>query len=137
MATREREAERLFAELVRFVHGVSQAATRELAGHGLTPAQYQVLVRVGARPESTQQHLSEQLGVTKSNVSMLVDRLEQAGLLRRRPAGAAYDLMLTDAGRARVAELRPRQAAFMAERFAVLDDDRFEQLAALVAALRP
>lgn len=125
----------VFADLVRVVHAISQDGARELDREGLTPAQYQLLVTVDRHPACTQQHLGEVLGVTKGNVSALVSKLEGVGLIMRRPEGAAYSLDLTAAGRVRLAELRPRHAAFMAARFSALDDDQLEQLAALVAAL--
>lgn len=130
-------AVRLFGELVRVVHAISADGARELREHGLTPAQYQVLVAISADPDRTQQQLAEQLGVTKGNVSMLVSRLEQEGLLDRLPAGAAHSLRLTEAGKRRVAELRPRHARFLAERFARLDDGELATLGRLLAALDP
>lgn len=128
---------RTFGELARAVHGIAQAGARELRGHGLTPAQYQVLVVVHARPDVQQQELSERLGVTKGNVSMLVTRLEEAGLLVRMPVGAAHQLRLTDRGGELLRRLRPDHARFMADRFAGLDDDELHVLADLIGRLDP
>lgn len=136
MATRrEEDALRVFAALVRAVHAVSQEGARELRGHGLTPAQYQLLVAVGDAPGCRQQDLGESLGVTKGNVSMLVTRLEDAGLVARVPDGAAYALHLTTAGSRTVARLRPEHGRFLARRFAALDDGELAQLGRLAAKL--
>lgn len=126
---------RTFGDLARTVHRIAQSGARELRGHGLTPAQYQVLVAVSARPDVQQQELSERLGVTKGNVSMLVSRLEEAGLLVRVPAGAAHQLRVTDSGGALLRRLRPDHARFMADRFAGLDDAELQMLADLIGRL--
>ncbi|WP_375424812.1 MarR family winged helix-turn-helix transcriptional regulator [uncultured Friedmanniella sp.] len=134
---REQQSSRLFGQLVRVVHGISQQGARELRGHGFTPAQYQVLVHLGRSPGCSQRQLSERLGVTKGNVSMLVTRLEDLGLVSRTPDGAAYTVDLTDDGRARLAELQPLQARFLADCFTPLSDDDLAHLSALIAALDP
>lgn len=126
-------ATELYGDLVRVVHAISQLGARALQQHGLTPAQYLVLVRVAQQPNCLQQQLSDHLGVTKGNVSMLVTRLQDAGLLDRVPSGAAYQLRLTPAGRDLVARLRPAHAQFLAAQFDALDKD---ELAALARALR-
>ncbi|RZU51181.1 DNA-binding MarR family transcriptional regulator [Krasilnikovia cinnamomea] len=132
---RENEAMRVFAALVRAVHAISQDGARELRTHGFTPAQYQLLVLVGADPGCRQHQLGEALGVTKSNVSMLITKLEAAGLLARVPEGAAYALHLTPEGAATVARLRPEHSRFIARRFADLDDDELACLKRLVDKL--
>ena len=135
--TRQRTAEamRLYGDLVRVVHGINQAGARELRDLGFTPAQYQLLSLVDASPECSQQQTAERLGVTKGNVSMLVTRLEDAGLIDRIPDGAAYGLRLTGAGREALARIRPLHAAFLANCFAGLDDEEMAALGRLVAKL--
>lgn len=133
--SREQRCGTVFGHLVRVVHGISQDGARALRVHGLTPAQYQVLRHVDARADVQQRELGELLGVTKGNVSMLVSRLEDDGLLTRTPDGAAYCLRLTEAGGALLARIRPEHAAFLVDRFADLDDDRLDQLDRLLDAL--
>lgn len=134
---RDQRAARLYGELIRVVHAIAEDGARALREHGLTPAQFQLLVAVDAEPDRTQQQLTGQLGVTKGNVSMHVSTLERAGLLTRTPAGAAHTVRLTDAGRRRVAELRPLHRRFLADRFAALDDRQLAELGRLLAALDP
>lgn len=126
---------RVFGALTRAVHVIAQDGARELRGHGLTPAQYQVLVMVDAMPGRRQHELGAALDVTKGNISMLVTRLEDAGLLTRVPEGAAFALHVTAAGAETVARLRPEHSRFMAERFAVLGDDELATLEHLVTRL--
>ncbi len=125
----------MFGDLLRVVHDISQEGARELRGHGLTPAQYRLLLVVGATPGCRQQELGELLGVTKGNVSMLVSRVEDAGLVSRVPDGAAYTLQLTAEGTRTLARLRPAHSRFLAGRFATLDDAELATLGALVARL--
>ncbi len=132
---REQRCGQVFGHLVRVVHAVSQDGARALRAHGLTPAQYQVLRHVAAHADVQQRELGELLGVTKGNVSMLVSRLEDDGLLARVPAGAAYRLRLTGAGSALLARIRPEHAAFLVECFAGLDDAELAELDRLLAAL--
>ncbi len=132
---REQRCGEVFGHLVRVVHGVSQDGARALRAHGLTPAQYQVLRHVSARADVQQRELGDLLGVTKGNVSMLVSRLEDDGLLARRPAGAANCLRLTAAGSALLARIRPEHAAFLVERFSGLDDAELAELDRLLDRL--
>jgi DNA-binding MarR family transcriptional regulator len=134
MPTQPSPAE-VFAGLVRVVHAISTAGAQELRSHGLTPAQYQILVLLHRQPQATQRELTEALGVTKGNVSQLLTRLQEAGLLDRRPEGAANRVVLTDAGTALVRELMPAHRRFLARSFAALDADGLATLAALVARL--
>ena len=128
-------AAEVFAGLVRVVHLISTAGAQELRSHGLTPAQYQILVLLHRRPQATQRELTEALGVTKGNVSQLLTRLQEAGLLDRLPEGAANRIALTDAGTALVRELMPAHQRFLARSFAALDADGLATLAALVSRL--
>jgi DNA-binding MarR family transcriptional regulator len=79
-------------------------------GAGITPNQYVLLLQVaGAEDGSrTVTQLVEQLQLTQSAVTELVQRAEQAGLLERRPSqtdGRVYHLSLTEVGRARLDEV--------------------------------
>jgi DNA-binding MarR family transcriptional regulator len=121
--------------LVRVVHLISLAGAQELRAHGLTPAQYQVLVLVHRNPRVVQRELTEVLGVTKANISQLVTRLQDAGLLDRTPEGAANRIALTDQGRALVRQLMPAHRQFLARSFAALEPDELTVLARLVSRI--
>ncbi len=109
-----------FGLMARIVHGTSQEASAILRREGLNPAQFQLLLAVGRRPGGYQRRFGEQAGVTQGNISMLVTKLEEAGLLTRTPDGAANQLWLTDAGQLIVERLEPQQDQFMHARFAAL-----------------
>jgi MarR family 2-MHQ and catechol resistance regulon transcriptional repressor len=120
--------------MARLVHRTGQEAAAALREHGLTPAQFQLLLAVRDRPGAVQRELGERFAVTGANVSMLVAKLESAGLLHRRADGAANRVLLTPAGQALVDRLEPEQSAFMAGRFAALGEVELDQLHALVRA---
>ncbi len=109
--------------LARVYHQIQQAAAAQLRGHGLTMAQFDVLAQVGADEGLTQQALADRLLVTKSNVSQLLDRMAQAGLVERLPEGRVCRLTLTDRGRELRADLLPLHERLITSRIGVLDDD--------------
>src|SRR6476469_9629109 len=86
--------------LARVFQKVDQASEQHLRDFGLNTAQFDLLARIGAAEGVTQQEVANSLLVTKSNVCQLLDRLERAGWVERRPAGRANRLYLTAAGRA-------------------------------------
>lgn len=133
-ATREVRSAEVFGVLARLVHRTSQDAATLLAREDLNPAQFQLLRAVGHRPGEVQREVGRRFGVTAGNVSMLVTKLVDAGLLRREAAGASNRLWLTEAGRQLVARLEPAQNAFLFERFQALSDGELDELHRLATA---
>lgn len=131
-AARAVRSAEVFGLMARLVHRTGQEAAAVLRGHGLTPAQFQLLLAVRDRPGAVQRELGERFAVTGANVSMLVAKLESAGLLHRRADGAANRVLLTPAGEGLVDRLGPEQSAFMAARFAALTEPELDQLLGLV-----
>ncbi|MGN6330834.1 MAG: MarR family winged helix-turn-helix transcriptional regulator [Motilibacteraceae bacterium] len=130
---RATESKRLFAELWLVMNQITRGVQGELAPFGLTHAQFQVLLTVDASPDISQRELSERLNVTTGNISMLVTKLEQAGLVDRIPDGAAHRLRLTEAGEERLHELAPTRSRFIRELFSPLS---VEEIRTTSAALR-
>lgn len=81
-------------------HRMTQSAGSRLRAEDLTPAKYQLLLRLRSEPGLAQGELGARLGVTKGNVSMLGTQLERAGLLTRTPHGAGNRLALCSRCRA-------------------------------------
>jgi len=79
--------------------------------HGLTGAQYNVLNILAAKPEGiSQRELGDLLVVDRSNVTGLLDRMGQAGWVRRTDDPSdrrAYRVVLTREGRRLWAKVRP------------------------------
>jgi len=94
---------------------LARAFSDHLRGHGLSPAQFDVLVHVGDRPGLTQQELAERLLVTKGNVCQILGRMEVQGLITRQPEGRAKRVDLTPAGERLYAEVIPAHEARVEE----------------------
>ncbi|WP_433785199.1 MarR family winged helix-turn-helix transcriptional regulator [Actinomycetospora sp. CA-101289] len=75
------------------------------------PRGYQVLAGLGEGPPRTQLALARTLGLDRTVMTYLLDELESAGLVERRPDPAdrrARHVLLTEAGRARLCEFERR-----------------------------
>lgn len=83
----------------------------ELAGEGLTPRQFAVLVTVSQNEGLSQTDLVEHTGIDRSTLADIVRRMLKKGLLQRRRTrqdARAYAVKLTDAGRAILEDAIPR-----------------------------
>lgn len=80
---------------------IFQDFIRRLALIDIRPAQYSVLVVIGANPGLSQADLADTLGIERARLVRLLDRLEKRGLTRRLPAPAdrrSHALQLTVEG---------------------------------------
>src|SRR4051812_46130782 len=94
---------RVWFRFIRLHRRVSAAIAAELRALGLSIPQFDLLSTLTEREGLTQQELAHRLYVTKGNVSGLVDRLVEAGLVERRPIEGdrrSHALHLTARGRA-------------------------------------
>jgi DNA-binding MarR family transcriptional regulator len=106
--------------LVRVFQKVDRAASEQLASHDLSVAQFDILAQLGAAEGITQQELADRLLVTKGNVSQLLAKMEQRGLVTRCQSGRANALHLTLAGRRLRAAVLPDHERRIAEQFSAL-----------------
>ena len=93
---------RVYFRFVRLSRRVTAAVAAELRVIGLSIPQFDVLSTLTEREGLTQQDLAARLYVTKGNVSGLVDRLVEAGLVERRAIPGdrrSHALHLTPRGR--------------------------------------
>jgi DNA-binding MarR family transcriptional regulator len=77
---------------------------------GISMTQLGMLFILERDPGASPKQVSETLGINKSATTMLVDRMEQAGLVRREPDAddhRAIRLFATSAGLAKAAAARP------------------------------
>lgn len=96
------QAERAWFRFLRVEARIRVSMAARLKSIGLSIPQCDVLTTLTEREGVSQQDLAAQLYVTKGNISGLVDRLETAGLVERRPIAGdrrAYSICLTQAGR--------------------------------------
>src|SRR5436190_14346254 len=109
--------------LARVFQKVDRAASESLRCRQLSPAQVDVLAKVGSSEGISQQELANALLVTKGNVCQLLDKMENSGLLERRPDGRVNRLFLTDQGRQVHDDVVPRHDTLLAEQFSTLTED--------------
>src|SRR6184192_260318 len=119
--------------LARVFQKVDRVATESLRYRQLSPAQVDVLAKVGSSEGISQQELANALLVTKGNVCQLLDKMESSGLLERRPDKRVNRLFLTDQGRQVYEEVVPSHDAMLAAYFNKLSA---QQQRALLRLLR-
>lgn len=93
---------RVWFRLIRLHQRGHALVARRLRALGLSVAQFDLLSTLTEQEGITQRDLAERLYVTKGNVSGLVDRLVEAGLVDRRSIPGdrrSYALHLTEEGR--------------------------------------
>src|SRR5262245_13622574 len=95
--------------LARVFQKIDTRSERFFRTHDLNTAQFDVLAHVGAAGGMTQQELANALLVTKGNISQLLAKLEQDGLIVRRPQGRTNCLFLTERGQTLFDKVVPQQ----------------------------
>ncbi|PAW75356.1 MAG: hypothetical protein B9S33_21675 [Pedosphaera sp. Tous-C6FEB] len=105
----------------------------------LSPSQFNLLnVLPDFTDGCTQSDLSRQLIMHRSNVTGLVDRLEERGLVARKENATdrrAWLVVLTPAGRKLLAEIHPHYYAAAEQVWGKLPADRAEKLLAELATI--
>ena len=125
---------RVWFRFIRLNRRVTAAVAVELRAIGLSVPQFDVLSTLTEREGLTQQDLAARLYVTKGNVSGLIDRLVDAGLVERRAIPGdrrSYALHLTTAGTDLAVRGIALQEAYVARtlgRLPAADIAQFERL---------
>jgi len=121
--------------MARFTNKVTRSGGEQLRRLGLSLGQFGVLAHVGAADGMSQTELADALSLTEGNICQLVDKLEQAGLLLRRPDGRMNRLYLTERGQALYDDVVPAHEALIEDQFSSLTPRQQEELLALVRIL--
>jgi DNA-binding MarR family transcriptional regulator len=106
----------------RFQVWIFQDFMRTLAGARIRPAQYSVLVLIGANPGLSQSDVADALGIERARMVRLLDELERRGFMVRVPSTRdrrSHALFLTADGRKsleRIEALVARHEAHVTER---------------------
>jgi DNA-binding MarR family transcriptional regulator len=114
---------------------IEHAAAVHLRGHGLTLGQFDILTHVGAHQGVSQQGLADSLLVTKGNVTQLLDRMAQSGLLERRQQGRTNTVFLTPAGESLLVRVLGEHEAMIGRQFASLNAAEVTELRRLLRGL--
>ncbi len=133
------EPDRVWFRFMRLHQRMLVQMTGRIRALGLSIPQFDLLSTLTEREGISQNELAERLYVTKGNVSGLVDRLVQAGLVERRAIAGdrrSYAMHLTPEGR-RLAEAGIRaQRDFVAQTLGKLPGQDLAELDRLVLAWR-
>jgi DNA-binding MarR family transcriptional regulator len=130
---------RVWFRLVRLHDRMHSAMSARLKRIGLSIPQFDLMSNLAGNEGMTQQELADRLFVTKGNVSGLVDRLVQAGLVERRPMAGdrrSHALHLTADGRELARQGLAVQDAFVAESLGRLDAFTLQQLHRALGLIR-
>ena len=130
---------RVWFRFLRIKQRCQTILTHHLRDLGLSIAQFDLMSTLSEEEGITQRDLAEKLYVTKGNVSGLVDRLVEAGLVLRRGIPGdrrSYALHLTDTGRDLVAKGMAVQLSFVDETLGSLDPDDLKRMDATLVAWR-
>ncbi len=130
--SRSRASERLLDQMSSMTRRSRTFGTLVSHRCGLQPAQVQLLFTLHRATECRVAALAEHQLVDPSVVSRQIGSLEKEGLLTRRPDpedGRAALVSLTDAGLARLREVRDMHVAALAASVADWPDERIERLA--------
>ena len=125
----------VWMRLSRVHRKYERASAEELHRCGLNLAQFDVLTTLRASEGITQGDLAKRLLVTQGNITQLIDRLEERGLLCRHQEGRSKCLTLTEQGRQLLDRVVPIHTAWNAEQFACLSPVEQEQLLNLLRKL--
>lgn len=133
------EADRVWFRVMRLHQRVLGQMTARLRALGLSIPQFDLLSTLTEGEGISQSELAERLYVTKGNVSGLVDRLVQAGLVERRAIPGdkrSYAMHLTEEGR-RLAEAGMKaQRDFVAQTLGTMPAAELAELDRLVLLWR-
>lgn len=130
---------RVWFRFLRLQQRVSVAMSARLKAVGLSIPQFDLLSSLGELEGITQSQLAERLYVTKGNVSGLVDRLVEAGLVERRSIAndrRSYALHLTEEGKRMTQAGLAVQDAFVRSTLARLPEADMAELERLLLAWR-
>jgi DNA-binding MarR family transcriptional regulator len=125
----------VWLRLLRVARKIGHAGSQHIEACGLSDGLFDVLSRIADDEGLTQQELADKLLVTKGNVSQLLAKLEQKGLVEKRPAGRVKHIYLTAAGRELLADIIPRHDAFVVEHMGRLNEEELRQLNDLLRKL--
>ena len=134
----EEEALRLWIALARCYSTFARAVSGKVLEYGLTSPQFGVLEALHHLGPLSLGELAEKLLVTGGNITYVMDRLEEQGLVRRERSSRdrrVVEARLTREGRRLVEEYFPLHARHVRELTDVLEPDERRELRRLLKKL--
>ncbi|MDX1566349.1 MAG: MarR family transcriptional regulator [Longimicrobiales bacterium] len=134
----EERALRTWTSLARCYTTFAQAVGSRISDYGLTSPQFGVLEALHHLGSLSLGDLAEKLLVSGGNITYVMDRLEERGLVERERSDQDRRVVkacLTPEGRELIAEVFPDHAAYVRELMDALDPSEEEQLRLLLKKL--
>ena len=134
----QRAALDAYIKLWRAAHLVEAGANRHLADYDLTTSQFAVLEAVYHLGPLSQRQLGHKILRSSGNLTMVIDNLEKAGLVRRErnvTDRRVMNVTLETAGRTLIERVLPPHVEGIVEVFAGLSESELAQLASLTRKL--
>jgi DNA-binding MarR family transcriptional regulator len=119
----------LARNIVEFYEKLSSWEHEVVRGSDLTPGQMHAIEIIGHEKSLRMKELAEKLGVTTGTLTVSVDRLEQKGLIERKPHETdrrSYRVVLTDTGKKHFAKHHEFHLKLTEEIVATLTPDELE-----------
>ncbi|QPC45716.1 MarR family winged helix-turn-helix transcriptional regulator [Mangrovibacillus cuniculi] len=126
----------LWYRLSRFYQQSVKHSNHYLKEYGLSISQFDVLVQVGTFDRLSQQELADKLLVTKGNMTHLLSKMEQLGLIQRTQEWKTKFISLTEKGRELFEKVVPKQEEFQIGQFDALTKEERKQLHTLLKKLQ-
>ena len=126
-------------EIAETANALRRYFDRRAQALGITRAQWKVLARLKREPGQKQVELADRLDIEPITLSRIVDRLEQSGLVSRRPDPAdrrAWRLHLTPKADPTLEKLFGLADEVTSQVFAGLDDKDVDQLRGSLRTIR-
>ncbi len=121
---------RSWLAVIRAYQECTRRYAQLLAHYELTAPQLDVLTAINKHaPEATPKAIAEELVVTRGNITGLLNRLHERGLIDTRQHatdGRSFVCELTDDGRALLQRAMAAGGAFITEQLAIFDDSELE-----------
>jgi len=102
---------------------------QKLAALDLTAAQHDILMNISHQPGRSQQQLSDRLLVVKSNISALLKKMVERGLIEQRKSDVdarSHELYLTPTGQQKLQQSMAVQIEMVQTMTRVLNDEEIE-----------
>lgn len=125
----------LWARIARIRRKYERGAADQLRVWNLSLAQFDLLTTLSTCEGTNQFDLAKHLLVTQGNITQMIEKLEQRGLLTRHQEGRTKCLRLTEQGKALLNAVMVAHMTWNAEQFAGLSIVEQKQLLVLLQKL--
>jgi len=126
----------LWFRITRIYNQSIREFNQHLKKWNLTAAQFDILVQVGSHERLSQQELADKLFVTKGNITQLLKKMEDLGLIKRQQEWKTKYLSLTEVGKEFFYEIISKQEQFLTSQFSTLNRKEKKQLLDLLRKIQ-